>query len=211
MKKKYIRMKKQVLITSGLFVLIAVAGYLLYSTLRSPIEFNNAVSQRSDAIISKLQDIRVMQRAYKLKYEKYAANFEELARFMANDSLSYEVAMGSLDDSVAVAEGRVSSKLVLIPVKDTLFSGRQIDFNDLVIIPSSNGKKFEMGTNIVTTESGVEVPVFQIEIPYEVFLSDLDRQSLVNLIDKRNTEFKYPGVRIGSLVKANNDAGSWEE
>ncbi len=204
-------MKKKNLITAGLSLLIIVAAYMLYSTLNAPIKFNNEVNVRSGVIIQKLKDIRTIQRAYKVKYGDYTNNFQELIRFIKNDSLKYEIAMGSEDDSVAVAQGLVSTKAVMLPAKDTLFSGRNINFDELQDIPYTNGKKFVLGTNKVTTESGVEVSVFEIAVPMELYLHDLDKQSIINLKDKKETEFKYPGIRVGSLQKANNDAGSWEE
>lgn len=203
-------MKKNV-INGVLFVMIVGAAFLLYNSLNSPIKFSNEVTTRSEAIIQKLKDIRIIERAYKIKYGDYTNNFDELIRFIENDSLIYVVAMGSEDDSVAVAEGLVSSVEVLIPARDTLFSGRTVDFKDLPNVPYTEGKQFKLGTATLTTESGVDVTVFEASILYDEFLFDLDKQSLVNLKDKKETENRYQGIRVGRLDKASNDAGSWEE
>ncbi len=203
-------MKKN-LLSVGLLLLIGVASYMLYNTLRQPILFANEVETRSNAVIQKLKDIRTIQRAYKVKYDMYTDNFDELIRFIENDSMEYEKAMGSEDDSIAVARGLVSSVKIMMAAKDTLFSGRTVDFKDLKSIPYTNGEMFSMGADTIKTESGVNVWVFEIAVPYDTFLHDLDRQSVVNLKDKQKTAFKYEGIKVGSLHKANNDVGSWEE
>lgn len=202
---------KKTLTQIVLALLIIVAGYLLYNTLNSPIVFARTLEERSEQVIQKLKDIRIIERAYKIKYGSYTDDFEELVRFIKNDSLVYEIASGSEDDSVAVAEGRVTSTKVLVAARDTLFSGRKVNFDELSIIPFTNGKKFTLGVNNIITESGVEVNVFEAYVEYKVFLEDWsNKQDIINLYDKKKTEKRYPGIKVGSLEKANNDAGSWE-
>ena len=46
--------------------------------------------------------------------------------------------------------------------------------------------------------------------PYKLFLSDLSKPDLINLIDDKNTFDKYPGIKVGAMDKAINDAGNWE-
>lgn len=203
-------MKKNI-VQVVLLVLMIGAAYLLYASLNAPIQFNKAVDSRQAAIIERLTDIRTIQRAYKIKKGNYTDDFSDLIKFIQTDSMEYEVAMGSMDDSVAVAEGRVSSKIVKMAARDTLFSGRKVDFSQLPFIPTTDGLKFKMDTITVRTESGVTIGIFEASTVYDDYLSDLDHQSLVNLKDKRDTENKFAGLKVGSLIKANNDAGSWEE
>lgn len=194
-------------------VLIIFAGYLLYNTLNAPIEFVKTLDERTEAVVAKLKDIRIIERAYKVKYGSYTDDFDELIRFIQNDSLEYEVASGSEDDSVAIAEGRVTSVRVMLAARDTLFSGRTVNFQEIALVPFTNGKKFNLGVNNITTESGVEVNVFEASIEYVDILADMmesDKQEIINLYDRKKTEGRYTGVKVGSLEKANNDAGSWE-
>ena len=203
---------KKTLIQVGLSVLILVAAYMLYSSLNAPIVFASNFNSRSEEVIQKLKDIRVIQRAYKVKNGTYSNNFDELISFVKNDSLIYEVASGSADDSLAVAEGRVTSYEIAVAARDTLFVGRTVNFDELAIVPHSGGKKFELGVVVLTTESGVDVNVFEAKTEYNVFLGSIpnSRQDLINLYDKRDTEGRYAGLKVGSLEKANNDAGNWE-
>ena len=203
---------KKTLIQVGLSLLIIVAGYLLYSSLNAPIVFATNLEARSAEVIQKLSDIRTIQRAYKIKNGSYTNNFDELIRFVKNDSLVYEIASGSADDSVAVAEGRVTSFKISVAARDTLFSKRVVNFDELSIIPNSGGLKFDLGTKILTTESGVDVDVFEAKAEYKTFLTSIpnSKQEIINLYDKKETENKYQGIKVGSLEKANNNAGSWE-
>ena len=203
---------KKTLIQVGLSALIVVAAYMLYSSLKAPIVFTENFNSRSEEVIQKLKDIRVIQRAYKVKNGTYSDDFNELISFVKNDSLIYEVASGSADDSLAVAEGRVTSYEISVAACDTLFSGRTINFDEIAIIPHSGGKKFDLGVVNLTTESGVEVNVFEAKAEYKLFLSTIpnSKQDLINLYDKKDTEGRYQGLKVGSLEKANNDAGNWE-
>jgi hypothetical protein len=64
---------------------------------------------------------------------------------------------------------------------------------------------------MLTTESGVVVPVFEAKAPYKTFMYDLDEQQLINMIDDaKNVYYKYPGIQVGDVEKTTNDAGNWE-
>lgn len=204
---------KKTLLQLALTVIIVVAGYLLYRSLNAPIVFTENLAARSAEVVQKLKDIRTIEKAYKAKYGSYSDDFDELIRFVKNDSIVYEVTTGSEDDSVAIAEGRVNTFQVLVAARDTLFVGREMKFDEIPFIPfAPNGEKFILGTRRITTESGVEVEVFEAKAEYKIFLSTLDNseQDIINLYDKRKVEEKYPGLKVGSLEKANNDAGNWE-
>ena len=55
------------------------------------------------------------------------------------------------------------------------------------------------------------VQVLECRAPYKAFLADLNRQELINLIDERENTFNdYPGIKVGSMTSATNDAGNWE-
>ena len=58
--------------------------------------------------------------------------------------------------------------------------------------------------------SGITIPLFEARAPYDSYLSDLNRQELVNLKDKRSKLNKYVGLKVGSVDEPNNNAGNWE-
>ena len=200
-------------LTIALFVVILVLGWVLYRQFASTIEFNKERATREAVIVQRLKDIRTAQRAFKQQYQKYTPSFDTLVNFILHDSLVYTKAIGSMDDSLAVARGLVSSVEFKVPAKDTLFSGRglsEADIRQFSIIPFSRDEKFIMDTASIVTESSYEVPVFEARAPYKSYMYDLNQQELVNLIDEQQTLKRYPGLKVGSLTEATNEAGNWE-
>ncbi|MCD7970679.1 MAG: hypothetical protein LUF87_10035 [Alistipes sp.] len=193
---------------------LAIVGliYWLYNSLMTPIRFQKEVAVREAAVISRIKDIRSAQQAYKQKYQRYTPSFDTLIHFILNDTLVYDRTSGSADDSVAVARGLVSTEQFKRAVMDTIFSNRlsRQDVLDLPLIPYGDGARFIMDAGNFETDSKVVVPVFEAKAPYKAFLSDLDRQELINLIDDAKTLERYPGIKVGAMDQATNDAGNWE-
>ncbi len=205
-------MKKKVAQIILGIVIIGLA-YVLFEQIMTPLRFQEEVVVRQEAVVKQLKDIRAAQRLYKAEHEVYTPSFDTLFAFILNDSIIVEKTIGSLDDSAAVAEGRVIVEEVKIPVIDTVFGHRKFTaqmVEDLKIIPYSNGAMFLLDAGNFTTESEVVVPVFECRAPYKLFLSDLSKPDLINLIDDKNTFDKYPGIKVGAMDKAINDAGNWE-
>ena len=118
------------------------------------------------------------------------------------------------DDSVAVARGLVSRETFKVAVIDTIFGSKQMTPEKVEMIryiPYTDGMEFILEAGQLKTESGVTVQVFECRAPYKAFLADLNRQELINLIDERENTFNdYPGIKVGSMTSATNDAGNWE-
>lgn len=204
-------MKK--VIQTILILLIIFLGWLLYRQFAGPMEFDRERKFREEAIVQRLKDVRSAQKAYRQAKGYYCDNFDTLISFVLNDSLTYLTAMGSADDSLAVAQGLYSVSEFKMAVKDTIYSGRGMterDIREIRIIPYSGGKQFIMGAGELETESRVIVQVFEAKAPFKDFLEDMDKQMLINLIDETKMLNRYPGVKVGSLTEATNDAGNWE-
>ena len=81
----------------------------------------------------------------------------------------------------------------------------------IVEIPFSEGKRFEMETNnSYKTSQGIRVPLFEARAPFEAYLGDLNKQELVNLVDREQKLEHYPGLKVGDVYAPNNNAGNWE-
>lgn len=96
---------------------------------------------------------------------------------------------------------------------ETLFKGEFTEENidHIIYIPFSNGQKFEIEVNNeYTTSQGIRVPVMEVRAHYNSYLGDLDKQELVNLVDKETKLEHYPGLKIGDIMAPNNNAGNWE-
>lgn len=204
-------MKKAIQIV--LFLVIVVLGYILVKSILTPLDFQNATKAREAAVIERIKDIRTAQRAYKTVNQRFTGSFDTLINFVLNDSLVFEKAIGSADDSVAVAKGLVKREQFNVAAIDTIFGARKLtpeQIKNFRFIPHGEGKEFIMAAGNLATESKVVVPVFECKAPYKSFLGDLDQQLLVNLIDDCKTLNRYAGIKVGSMTEATNEAGNWE-
>ena len=117
--------------------------------------------------------------------------------------------IGSMDDSLAVANKLVRRDSVKIQVKDSLLKRADFVPNELRVIPFSGGKPILMQA-VIKTVSGVEVPLFEAAMPFNDLLMGLNHQLLVNLNAERKDINRYPGLKVGSVDAPNNNAGNWE-
>lgn len=212
---KWLKLSLQIV----LGVAVAVLAVIVYKQIMDPLDFNKQVATRETAVIERIKDIRSAEQAFKQKYQHYTADFDSLINFVLNDSLDFERKLVDENDSVAMAQlkrlKRENSEKFVMAVKDTIFSPKKFtaeQIRDIRYIPfAQEGTEYILNAGMLTTESKVVVPVFEAKAPYKDFLYDLNKQMLVNLIaDAKDVYYKYPGIAVGSIEKATNDAGNWE-
>ena len=204
-----------------LAVAIIVMSYLLWESIQKPIRFNKEKDRIEAATIQRLKDIRTSQLAFRSENGRFTGDFDSLIIFLKTDSFSVVQAIGSVPDSMieemgrkkaeqqALKEGLISRDTIRLSVKDSLFtSGYAID--SLKFAPYTKGYEFELGAGTLETTSKVAVRVFEAKVPYDVLLVGLDRQLIINYKETREKITGYPGLRVGSLEEATNNAGNWE-
>ena len=188
---------------------VLVLGYIIYTSIQEPVVFEKQRKYRETIAIERLKDIRTLQVAYKTKYNKFTGSLDSLIDFYNNGIITVVKQVGSLDDSLAVAQKRVFRDSIRIAVKDTLLKRPGFVIDSIAIIPLSGGQKIEMKA-IIGKVSGVDVPLFEASIPFDILLNGLNRQLVVNLNSERKTTDRYPGLRVGSIEAPNKNAGNWE-
>ena len=218
---------------------IVALPFLLYRSISEPVKFNKERDQRLSVGIERLKDIRTLQVTFKDTYGHYAPVMDSLIDFYNNGKITIMRQIGSEDDSTAVLHTEAVKKtlrnlkgdklmeklfelyeagdnnlIVRIPqqtnVRDTLFTNRPgFKVTDLRYIPFSDGDTVIM-KSIVKQVSGVDVPLFEAQMPYWSLLKGMDRQQIVNLVAEREDTDRYPGLMVGSIDNANNNAGNWE-
>ena len=197
---------------------VVVLTYMCYKSITGPIEFNKAKAERDEAIITRLINIRKAQIEYKNVHNVHAATFEDLAKFLDNEKLSFLYKEGVLTDEQlesgltekeAVEKGLIVRDTVWVLAKDTLF-GKGFNSADLANVPNTDGATFKMDTATLKSGAGYEIKVFEAAVDFDTYLKDLDAQLLYNLKDKAEKMGKYAGLRVGSLTEINNNAGNWE-
>ena len=219
-------------------VLIILLVWLTVRSVQKPVQFNKEVASRSQVAIQRLKDIRTLQEAYKSVNGRFSPTVDSLKLFYETGKMDIVMQIGSMDDSLAVANTEaikkankklkpaemtaklaaayaagqkvVFSTVTEIPVRDTLFASRQ-DFcvDSLAFIPCSGGQKTEMEATVKTV-SGVQVPLFEARMPYKALCVGLDNQLRINLDAERKDQNKYEGLQVGSITAPNNNAGNWE-
>lgn len=200
---------KKILIFVVLPVIVLVLGYLIYKSIQEPVVFERQKKARESVCIERLKDIRTLQVAYKSRYNKFTGDMDSLIDFYNNGQITIIKQVGSMDDSVAVAEKRVYRDSILIPVRDTLLKRDGFVVDSIAYIPFSGGQKMHMNA-IIAKVSGVDVPLFEASAPFDLLLLGLERQLIVNLNADRNLVGRYAGLRVGSIESPNNNAGNWE-
>lgn len=215
-------MKKTILQIVLAIVVVALA-YMLYDSLMTPVRFDDTKVAREKAVIERISDIRSAQRGYKQVYGKYTGSFDTLINFVLTAEMEFERQLVSSDDSVGLAKLKKARKKNIekftVKAIDTVFGAKKLtpaQIEQLRYIPYSaqanNGevKEFIMGAGEVEV-GNVKVPVFEAKAPYKTFLLDLNEQLLINLIDEqKNVLYRFPGIKVGDLHQATNDAGNWE-
>ncbi len=200
-------------------IAILVLAYFCIDSINKPVKFQRDYDTRRDKVIERLKEIRSAQVAYRSVNGVYTASFDTLIAFVAADSLPMVRMEGALTDSMlfegmteatALKMGIITRDTSRISVKDSLFSRKPWILDSLRYVPFTDNKEFEMGVGVIKTASQVEVPVFEARVHNNIYLNGLDEQEIINISDRQRKLEKYPGLKVGSLSEANNNAGNWE-
>ncbi|HET6556821.1 MAG TPA: hypothetical protein VFG54_05865 [Prolixibacteraceae bacterium] len=199
--------------------LVIILSYFLYTSVERPLDFEKEREARYQATIARLIEIRKAQLAYKDVNGKFTGNWDTLINFLQTGKMPLVRKIGMLTDSMieagytekqALKEGKIIRDTIFVNVKDTLF-GQNYKIEQIKFVPMKDTvAEFQLGAGLVTTGSGIKVPVFEAKVHNNVILRGLDRQQVINLNEARRTNGKYPGLKVGSLDETNNNAGNWE-
>lgn len=201
-----------------LFVAIVVMGYLVIDSVNQPIRFNKAKEERKSAVVQNLVDIRTAQVAFKNKYGHYTSSFDSLIAFVKLDSLPMVNKQGALTDSMieagiteekAIKLGIIIRDTSYVTVKSEIF-GEDYPIDSLPLVPYTKQDSFSLEAGIVTTASNVKVRVFEASVLNDVYLNGLEKQEVVNMNALAAKYEKFPGLKVGNILEANNNAGNWE-
>ncbi len=107
---------------------------------------------------------------------------------------------------------QLSRDTIFSPAAEALFPNRKINIDSLAYVPYGKGAKFEMAVDSIITGSGYSVQVFEAKTHFTTYLGDLNKKLLGQKIEEVEGRpgDKYPGMMVGSLKAANNNAGNWE-
>ena len=201
-----------------LMAAIATLLYMCIQSIRSSLTFESEKIAREKVIVDRLIVIRHVQNGYRNMYGTYAGSFADLQQYLNEAQIPFITKEGELTDEQlkagltekeAVKKGLIRRDTTWILAKDTLVS-RNFDVSSIGKVPGFEDHSFYLDTATLRSPSGYSIPVFEAGVPFEVYLTGLEKQLLINLKDERIKLNRYPGVRVGSVKEINNNAGNWE-
>lgn len=206
------------------FLLICAAAglaYLIWDAIRTPIDFKKEQKSKYAEVVANLKDIRKAQLAFKDVNGKFCGNWDSLINFVKTDSLPQIRKEGMLNDSMieagldekaALKKGLIVRDTIKVSALENIF-GAGYPIDDLKYIPNTEKDTFTIAQTVITTGSGVSVPVFECRAHNNQILSQLKaeyEQQIINLNEQSRMNDRYPGLKVGSIVEPNNNAGNWE-
>jgi hypothetical protein len=227
-------MKSVVRILLG--ISIVFLGYLCVVSVLTPIRFEEEKAKREKVIVQHLINIRAAQLEFKEANGRYTANIDSLVNFLQTAKKKEVKKEGALTEAQLEA-GLTEEKAVKIikkgDMKEIIANGltnfrRDTVYTDMIVslykdaytaeniatlfvVPFSNGQQFEVEVNnTYMSSSNINVPLFEARASYDTYLGDLNKQELANAKDVANTLERYAGLKVGSVVEPNNNAGNWE-
>lgn len=213
---------KKIIIQVILALVAIFLAYKCYESVNNPLEFQKLKDQRYSRIIQRLKDIRTAQESYKNLYGKYTGSFDTLIHFVKYDSLKTIRAIGELTDDQleagmteeeALKKGLIIRDTIKVGALQQLF-GENYPIDDIRYVPFTNRKyEFSLKADIIPTEAGVDVPVFEASTSNMTIFDDKMedfRDAVLEENGERIRLHKYPGLKVGSVKEANNNVGNWE-
>ena len=91
-------------------ILIVFLALITVQSVMEPVEFNKEKAAREKVAIQQLKDIRDLQVAYKSVNGKFVSTFDSLQTFYNTGKMKVVMKIGSMDDSLAVANTKALKK-----------------------------------------------------------------------------------------------------
>ncbi len=228
-------------------IAIVFLAYLCIMSIVTPIQFENIRVAREKDVINRLIDLRKAELEYKDQFNEFTDSMPKLIEFVRTGKKKIVQKEGALTDAQLESglTERQAVKIVnsgnmkeikakglegfrrdtmLVDVIEELYAGKYTreNIDQMAIIPYSENAQFLLKVNNdYKNDIGIRIPLFEALAPYEAYLHDLDRQELLNLIDRDRQmdkedddpqilKTKKYGLKVGSVKEPNNNAGNWE-
>lgn len=196
-------MKVRTILQILLAIVAAGLFYLLFDSIKKPMDFENEFTKRRDACAEKLKSIRTLEEAYKTTYRCYAGDFDTLFNRLLNEdsmrvvskqvireAIPADVDINEVPEHEAVKKGYIKRVEIFVnPVEklrgDSLLmitdaqTGKlrfltDQEIRDLRYIPYPKGSKKEFELySGKLDKSGFTVPVFLCQVSFDNLLEDM--------------------------------------
>ena len=189
----------------GLWVLVVVLGYSLYSVIMNPIRFSKENNRRSTDVIQRLKEVRKAQIAFKEVNNFYASSFDELIPLL--DTGVFTIVQRRDEElkfynkvyrEYQLKDTTYIDTLGFASIKDSVF-GSEFNLEKLRFIPHTDGSELQLRANKIKSGS-LTVQVFEAKATKEEYLKGLDKDLIKNTAKD---------LQVGSMTSAKIN-GNWE-
>ncbi|MFN8318631.1 MAG: hypothetical protein U0V54_04330 [Saprospiraceae bacterium] len=186
------------LLTALIFLLI----YMIYTSIREPIAFQEEKGRRVDVVIAKLKQIKTSQEIYRSIKGTFAGSFEELTNVLKNEKIPFEKIEN--DPTDPTNEDKFIRSTSYSPAIDSI-KAMGINIDSLAFVPFTNGLKFEIAADTIEYQS-TKVPVVQVGTKWKTFMGEFGDPKY-----KKYDKYFDPEklLKFGDLATPNLN-GNWE-
>ncbi len=176
--------------------------YLLYLSIKEPLEFQEARDSRTKSVIDRLRTIRECQEMYRDIYGTYATNFEDLASGLKTGRFQNIRVIGDPDDPNFT--GKITYDTLFIPAIDSI---KSLGFNldSLSFVPYANGARFDMKTDTIKQDNAI-IDVIEVGVQRKAFMGKFADISFKKFDNRYDPESR---VKFGDL-NSPSLTGNWE-
>ena len=212
-------MKKglSILVNILLFAVIVFLAWQVVKSIQAPIKFNKEQKARETKVVERLIDIRNAEVLYKNANNKFTADFDSLIDFCQTAEIPIVKIIRDPTDTTFTRT--IGDTIGYVKVMDSIKSTRDnFNINDIKWVPFSEPQQqFEIEAGNIK-RSGIDIPVFEVRTPYEVYLATPGEafsekewnQRRDNAKAEKESINRYAGLKVGSMEEATTD-GNWEK
>ncbi len=212
-------MKKglSILVNILLFAVIVFLAWQVVKSIQAPIKFNKEQKARETKVVERLIDIRNAEVLYKNANNKFTADFDSLIDFCQTAEIPIVKIIPDPTDTTFTRT--INDTIGYVKVMDSIKSTRDnFNINDIKWVPFSEPQQqFEIEAGNIK-RSGIDIPVFEVRTPYEVYLATPGEafsekewnQRRDNAKAEKESINRYAGLKVGSMEEATTD-GNWEK
>ncbi len=186
------------LLTALIFLLI----YMIYTSIREPIAFQEEKGRRVDVVIARLKQIKASQEIYRTIKGTFAGSFEELINVLKTEKIPFEKIEN--DPSDPTNEDKFIRSTSYSPAIDTI-KAMGINLDSIPFVPFTNGLKFEITADTIEYQS-TTVPVVQVGTKWKTFMGEFGDPKY-----KKYDKYFDPEklLKFGDMTTPNLN-GNWE-
>ncbi len=163
-------MKKRTIFNSFMFLLILFLGYVLFTQIEEPIDFQLTKEEREKKVIDQLIKIKRAQEVYRDITGHYAGSFAQLVDSIQTGRYTIVTVFGDPDDP---NNNVITYDTSYVPALDSVMKmNPPLDLSPtLGIVPFTDNLEFDIFADTMTYQQAL-VDVVEVGVAYEAFMGE---------------------------------------